>query len=80
LVAVFIPALAPLLLRAERAKGSPLTEPEVIAIRDAANCVMIPRGATQAIRDERGYEDIDPEDCWVEWQRMRVELADPTQE
>ena len=22
----------------------------------------------------RGYEDIDPEDCWVEWQRVRLDL------
>ena len=37
LVVVFIPALAPLLLRAEQLKGSPLTEDEVGRIRDAAD-------------------------------------------
>jgi hypothetical protein len=77
LVLVFIPALAPLLLRAEQEKGSPLTEQEVLAIRDAASCVAVPEEAARAIYEERGYEDIDPDHCWQAWQQLRLEFSRP---
>jgi hypothetical protein len=74
LVPVFIPALAPLLVRAEQLKGSPLTEDEVLRVRDAANCVMMPPESARQLAESRGYQDIDPENCWEEWQQLRAEL------
>jgi hypothetical protein len=76
LVPVFIPALAPLLLRAEQLKGSPLTEAEVLRVRDAANRVMMTPREAQNIEAGRGYQDLDPENCWAEWQRLRLELTE----
>ncbi|BCU76550.1 hypothetical protein [Luteolibacter sp. LG18] len=62
------------LLHHEQEKGSPLTEAEVIAIRDQAPCVMSPRDAFEKARESRGYDDIDPEDCWNGWQVVRKGL------
>lgn len=76
LVPVFMPALVALLLRAEESKGEPLTEQEVVAIRDEANCVMMPAAQAKKQEESRGYPDVDPENCWEDWQQMRAELAD----
>src|SRR5437016_11753647 len=76
LVPVFIPALAPLLLRAEQLKGKPLTETEVLRIRDKATCVMMPADAARQMEENRGYPDIDPENCWAEWQQRRLGLSE----
>lgn len=27
--------------------------------------------------EKRGYKDIDPENCWEQWQEARKMLADP---
>jgi len=75
LVLVFIPALAPLLLRAEELKGSALTEEEALRVRDNATCVTMTAEQATALEESRGYQDIDPENCWAEWQRLREELG-----
>jgi uncharacterized protein YegJ (DUF2314 family) len=74
LVPVFTPALAPLLLRAEQLKGSPLDRAEVLEIRDGASCVMMTVEDAQALQEKRGYRDLDPERCWEEWRSFRSEL------
>jgi uncharacterized protein YeaC (DUF1315 family) len=74
LIPVFIPALAPLLVRAEQLKGAPLTEEEVLRVRDNAICVMMTAQQKAATEEQRGYQDIDPENCWAEWQELREEL------
>lgn len=71
---VHVPALVVLLKAAEDRKGSPLTEAEVVQIRDKAACIALPFSAACALEDERGYPDIVPEDCWKEWQRVRSSL------
>jgi hypothetical protein len=71
LIPVFMPALVALLMRAEQDKGAPLTEAEVLAIRDGATCVMSPRHAADAVTEARGYDDLVPEDCWSQWQEFR---------
>ena len=71
LVPVFMPALVAVLLRAEKDKGAPLTEAEVLALRDGAQCAMAPRDVTAAVAEGRGYADLDPEDCWAQWQVAR---------
>jgi hypothetical protein len=70
----FIPALVTVLLNRETAKGSPLTEQEVIEIRDKAAVVALPEEAAAAVAEQRGYQDIDPERCWEQWQEVRIDL------
>ena len=76
LIYVFMPTLASLLLSAERSKGAALTYEEVIAIRDKATCVMVPEGVAAKIEENRGYSDIDPENCWDQWNALRPELVE----
>lgn len=70
----FIPSLVSRLIRAEEDKGSPLTEPEVLAIRDTATTMRVTLKARDFVWLKRGYRDIDPDDVWNDWQRYR---ADP---
>ena len=69
-----VPSLVATLLNRERAKGSPLTEQEVIQIRDACPAVALRREDVRRIEVRRGYIDIDPENCWEEWQEARKDL------
>ena len=66
-----MPSLVATLLNRERAKGSPLTEDEVLSIRDSCPSVAVPPDAARKIDEERGYKDIDPENCWDEWKEAR---------
>jgi uncharacterized protein YegJ (DUF2314 family) len=75
LVPVFVPALGPLLIRAEDLKGQPLSYDEVIRIRDQAVCIMLTVGEAGKMDESRGYRDIDPENCWFDWQHLRRELG-----
>ena len=74
LVIEFTPPLVALLLAAERAKGSPLTEDEAIDVRDNATCIRLRRSTSEAMAAERGYVDLDPERCFEEWQVVRTQL------
>jgi hypothetical protein len=74
-VPVFTPALVALLIHAEELNGSPLTRNQVIAIRDNADCVMLPASAKAEMEEERGYADIDPERCWEDWWIVRAKLS-----
>lgn len=71
LVQIFNPSLAALLLAAENDKGSPLTEDEVIAIRNSATVMMVPEESAAEMSKKRGYKDIDPDNCWMEWCELR---------
>lgn len=64
-----------MLTRAEELKQSPLTQTEVERIRDAAVCIMLPQDAARQMGESRGYADINPENCWAEWQTMRAKSA-----
>src|SRR5215813_5468270 len=75
LVPVFIPALGPLLVRAEDLKGEPLSHGEVIRLRDKAPCIMMRIEDARKMNESRGYRDIDPENCWFDWQHLRRELG-----
>ena len=70
-----VPSLVATLLNRERAKGSPLTEKEVILIRDSCEAIAVPPDVARQMDESRGYHDIDPENCWEEWQRARKELT-----
>ena len=68
-----IPRLVSVLIAAEKKSGHPLTEPEVIAIRDKAGYMVLPDKG-ELLRQDRDYEDIDPKNCWSEWQHARAKL------
>lgn len=72
LCVVFIPALSVALQSAETKKGSPLTESEALKIRDQATCVAVPLDVALDMENERGFRDLVAEDCWNEWQRLRL--------
>jgi len=74
LVITFTPSLVATLLNREKAKGSSLTEQEVLDIRDTAPAVAMPEDVAVKVEIERGYKDIDAENVWEEWQKARVEL------
>lgn len=71
---VFIPPLITLLLSKEQEQGSPLTEEDVIRVRDNAAAIVVDSDAAQALAESRGYRDIDPENCWAEWAEFRGEI------
>jgi len=70
-----MPSLVSTLLNRERAKGSPLTEAEVIQISDQCPSMAVPIDVAQKIDEERGYKDIDPERAWEQWQEARKNLV-----
>jgi hypothetical protein len=71
---VFMPPLVVLLAHDERAKGAPLTREEVLAIRDRGVCVMLRQSMAIEIASQRGYDDINPESAWEDWQAVRATL------
>ncbi|AMV34417.1 hypothetical protein VN12_19995 [Pirellula sp. SH-Sr6A] len=78
LVPVFMPALILLLGHAEDKKGSPLSKDEVHSIRDSGTCIMMDVGDARKMDGARGYSDIDPENCWHDWQMARREMGRKT--
>ena len=74
LVPVFIPALGAILIAAEDNKGEPLTSEEVVSIRDNTTCIMMTHADSAKLAESRGYDDIDPENCWYDWQMLRRKL------
>ena len=75
LTPVFMPALSTLLIAAEDEKGAPLDEAEVLEIRDSATCIMMQQADAAKMTESRGYLDIDPENGWYDWQKLRRELG-----
>jgi hypothetical protein len=71
LVAVPIPPLLSLLEHQELLKGAPLSEEEVLAIRDGALCMVLHRSRARHLADRRGFADIDPERPWQAWTQIR---------
>ncbi|KNC11539.1 hypothetical protein AC790_13285 [Pantoea sp. RIT-PI-b] len=68
---VFVPSLISLLLSKAEEKGSPLTEEEVLVIRDNATAISVDAHTALSMSESRGYRDIDPEYCWAEWLAFR---------
>jgi hypothetical protein len=71
LIIVPVPSLVATLKAAEREKGTPLTEAEVIAIRDRCPSIVLSETLAAAVWAKRGYADINPERVWEEWQAIR---------
>lgn len=74
LVATFTPPLVAILFRAEQSYGASLTREQVLAIRDACSCIMLRESIAAATAQQRGYEDLNPELAWEQWQEVRKEL------
>ena len=74
LVLYFSPSLVATLLNRERAAGRPLTQAEVLAIRDECPVIALSPETARLAAEERGYDDIDPDRCWEAWLEVREEL------
>jgi hypothetical protein len=74
LVIYCVPSLVATLLNRERAKGSPLTEKEVLQIRDACPAIAVRPETAKEMDEKRGYKDINPDYCWEQWLKARKEL------
>jgi len=74
LILTFVPSLVSLLLAREKSKGAPLTQQEVLEIREKATVVALPEDVGVEVATGRGYRDIDADHCWEEWQRARLDL------
>ena len=71
LAVVFMPSLAALLGRAEELTGAPLTEQQVVRIRDAALVVVTQAQPAAAVAGVRGYAEVDPTRPWQSWRAIR---------
>ncbi len=72
LVPVFTPTLVSILLKKEKDKGAPLTEQEVLDIRDNSTLILLDTNAAKSMAETRGYEDLDPENnTWEQWKKIR---------
>jgi hypothetical protein len=74
LIPVFVPPLALILAQGEKLKGSALTESEVEQIRDKCGCIMMEAKDAEAMTTTRGFRDVNPENCWADWHRLRAEM------
>ena len=68
---IFMPALLYSLRFKESEKGSSLTEEEVLEIRDKAIGMTIASSRLRKMEKSRGYKDIDPGNCWAEWNEYK---------
>ena len=71
-----IPSRVSLLWRREQSNGAPLTEQEVGETCDDSAAVALPLMAAAAVEEARGYRDIIGDNCWDEWQKMRLDLVE----
>ena len=76
LIRTYAPSLIETLLDHEKKKGAPLTEPEVLALRDSAPSDLLSEEDSEKAEKERGYADVDAETCWQEWQHVRLQFFD----
>lgn len=75
LIPVFMPALSAVLISSEDDKEEPLNRDEVLELRDGAACMMMELSVAKQLTESRGYTDLDPDNCWYEWQLLRRELG-----
>jgi hypothetical protein len=78
-VPVFINPLVMLLAGRERQKGQPLTEAEVIEVRDSAVCTLMTLSQAERFYSELDARvpvlRLDPERVWEQWQAVRDRLT-----
>jgi hypothetical protein len=74
LIIAFMPALGAWLQRAEKQKGSDLSATEVARIRDSAPAIALRPEQLLALREDRGYEDVDPLRVHESWCEFKSDL------
>jgi hypothetical protein len=57
--------------------GAPLTEAQVIRIRDEALVVVAPADVVAATVQQRGYAEVDADNPWESWQALRSADGSP---
>jgi hypothetical protein len=71
--------LARLLAARERQKGTPLTEAEVLEVRDGAACTQMPLSQAErlyaALDAQMPIPRLHPERIWEEWQAVREQVV-----
>ena len=75
-IVMFLIPLAKTLALAESKEGRPLTEDEVLKIRDNAPCISLSREKAAKFEQDRNYKDLDANNVWMEWHRVKVEDFD----
>ncbi|MDO8331981.1 MAG: hypothetical protein Q7T36_16065 [Fluviicoccus sp.] len=71
---MFVPALVVQLEQAEWRKCAPLTEAEVLRLRDQAIRFPVPASLVGSLEACRGFRDLSPGSIWEEWQERRYSL------
>ena len=78
MVTVFLNPLMMLLAGAERQKGSPLTEAEVLHVRDTAVCVQMTQSQAnkfyESLDSQMPIPRLNPDSIWDEWQAVRDKI------
>lgn len=72
-VARYIVPLAKALAMHESTQQRRLTEEEVLEMRDTAPCILMDIEQAKKFDEARAYHDINPENVWPEWNRVRCE-------
>lgn len=79
MVTVFLNPLVMLLAGRERQKGSPLSEAEVLEVRDGAACTQMPLSQAEkfyaSLDAQMPIPRLNPERIWDEWRAARVGLT-----
>ena len=73
-IPVYTPALVSILMNREKAKGAPLTKEEVLEIRDNATLILVDQSEAKAMAETRGYADLDPENTWNQWLKIKKKI------
>ena len=73
-VIAFMPALGAWLQRAEKQKGTDLSTVEVECIRDQAPAIALRPAQLKALREDRGYDDVDPLRVYESWREFKSDL------
>ena len=69
---MFVPALVVQLEQAEWRKCAPLTEAEVLRLRDQAIRFPVPASLVDNLTACRGFRDVSPGRVWEEWLERRL--------
>ncbi|QIM64268.1 hypothetical protein A4G17_01765 [Frederiksenia canicola] len=56
-----------MLVNAEKEKGFPLTQEEVMKIAEDCTCIRMNYSDFIELSENRGYQDISPEYAWEDW-------------
>ena len=71
LVVVFMPSLLTRFAQAEKESRVPLTLSQAQQIRSNAVAVLVSGEVALKLEQRRRFRDLDPDDFWTDWQRLR---------